>query len=165
MPIRFRCVYCDKLLGIARRKAGSVVNCPQCKQPLIVPTPEPEPEATAATVAPSAPASAPAPLFERDDFEELLQGGATIRTSEESRRRKRSRGPRPPQLPAKSHPVERDLPAPPPLPAPAVHPPMARPAGIVLTSGKLVLLIVVVLMLIVLAFGGGVVVGRMLNAA
>jgi hypothetical protein len=40
MPIRFRCVYCDKLLGIARRKAGAVVNCPQCQQPLIVPTPE-----------------------------------------------------------------------------------------------------------------------------
>ena len=37
MPIRFRCVYCDKLLGIAKRKAGAVVNCPQCGQPLIVP--------------------------------------------------------------------------------------------------------------------------------
>lgn len=40
MPIRFRCVYCDKLLGIARRKAGAVVNCPQCGQALIVPSPQ-----------------------------------------------------------------------------------------------------------------------------
>ena len=41
MPIHFRCAHCEKLLGIARRKAGSIVNCPQCEQPLIVPTPEP----------------------------------------------------------------------------------------------------------------------------
>jgi phage FluMu protein Com len=165
MPIRFRCVYCDKLLGIARRKAGSVVNCPQCKQPLIVPTPEPEPEPTAATAGPSAPPPVPAPLFERDDFDELLQGGATIRTSEDSRRRKRSKSSRPAQLPARPHPVERDLPAPPPLPAPQIQPPLAQPAGIILTTGKLILLIVVVLMLVVVAFGGGVVVGRMLNPA
>jgi phage FluMu protein Com len=163
MPIRFRCVYCDKLLGIARRKAGSVVNCPQCKQPLIVPTPEPEPEPTAATAGPSGPPPVPAPLFERADFDELLQGGATIRASEDSRRRKRSKS-RPPQLPAKTHPVEQDLPALPPLPAPQLQPPMAQAAGIMLTTGKLILLIVVVLMLIVVAFGGGIVVGRMLNA-
>ena len=64
MPIRFRCVYCDKLLGIARRKAGAVVNCPQCQQPLIVPTPEPEAEATAS--------GEPNKLFERDDLEDML---------------------------------------------------------------------------------------------
>ncbi len=40
MPIRFRCVYCDKLLGIARRKAGTIVDCPHCKEKLIVPSPE-----------------------------------------------------------------------------------------------------------------------------
>jgi phage FluMu protein Com len=165
MPIRFRCVYCDKLLGIARRKAGSVVNCPQCKQPLIVPTPEPEPEPTAATAGPSGPPPVPASLFERDDFDELLQGGATIRTSDESRRRKRSKSSRSAQLPARPQPVERDLPAPPPLPTPQLHPPLAQPAGIMLTTGKMILLIVVVLMLIVVAFGGGIVVGRMLNTA
>ena len=42
MPIRFRCVYCDKLLGIARRKAGAVVDCPHCAEKLIVPTPDPD---------------------------------------------------------------------------------------------------------------------------
>jgi len=37
MPIRFRCGYCNKLLGIARRKAGSETTCPQCGYTLTVP--------------------------------------------------------------------------------------------------------------------------------
>ncbi len=38
MPIRFRCPHCTRLLGIARRKAGTQTNCPQCGRPLTVPT-------------------------------------------------------------------------------------------------------------------------------
>ena len=75
MPIRFRCVYCDKLLGIAKRKAGAVVNCPQCHQPLIVPTPEPEPSAAG-----SQSAAPPGKLFEQDDFDVLLEPDATFRS-------------------------------------------------------------------------------------
>ncbi len=37
MPIHFRCVYCNKLLGIGKRKSGAIVNCPQCGEQLIVP--------------------------------------------------------------------------------------------------------------------------------
>lgn len=37
MPVRFRCPHCNRLLGIARRKAGTQVNCPQCDQILTVP--------------------------------------------------------------------------------------------------------------------------------
>lgn len=37
MPIRFRCVYCTRLLGIASRKAGAVTRCPQCGNEIIVP--------------------------------------------------------------------------------------------------------------------------------
>jgi len=33
-------VYCEQLLGIARRKAGTVVKCPNCSGQLIVPPPE-----------------------------------------------------------------------------------------------------------------------------
>jgi hypothetical protein len=45
MPIRFRCGYCNRLLGIARRKAGSNTTCPHCGATIAVPTPEqPEPE-------------------------------------------------------------------------------------------------------------------------
>jgi len=38
MPIRFRCQDCKKLLGIARRKAGTEIICPHCAAFLIVPT-------------------------------------------------------------------------------------------------------------------------------
>src|SRR5438270_411363 len=37
MPIKFRCVYCNQLLGIARRKAGKIVACTNCGGQLIVP--------------------------------------------------------------------------------------------------------------------------------
>jgi hypothetical protein len=38
MPIRFRCAYCNQLMGIARRKSGTVVRCPRCAGEVIVPT-------------------------------------------------------------------------------------------------------------------------------
>jgi len=38
MPIRFRCPHCSRLLGIAKRKAGTTTNCPQCGCSLTVPT-------------------------------------------------------------------------------------------------------------------------------
>ena len=44
MPIRFRCAYCNQLLGISRRKAGSVVQCPKCAGQVIVPPQGPEEE-------------------------------------------------------------------------------------------------------------------------
>jgi phage FluMu protein Com len=37
MPIRFRCPRCTRLLGIARRKAGTRINCPQCAAAVVVP--------------------------------------------------------------------------------------------------------------------------------
>jgi hypothetical protein len=40
MPIRFRCVYCNQLLGISRRKAGTIVRCTSCEGQLIVPNPD-----------------------------------------------------------------------------------------------------------------------------
>jgi phage FluMu protein Com len=161
MPIRFRCVYCDKLLGIAKRKAGAVVKCPQCQQPLIVPTPEPEP--TAAGSQSVAPPSNPGKLFEQDDFDVLLEPDATFRGPEPSPDR-----PKPPRVPKaealspQPFAVERHLPrpsssipTPQPLPAP-------KPGGLVFSTGLLILVLVVVLFLIVAAFGGGFLVGRML---
>src|SRR5690348_13648008 len=77
MPIRFRCPYCNQLLGIARRKAGTVVPCPTCHSPVTVPLasqedgpPSPPPPAAIPEPEP-APAAAPA-LFERSDFEDYL---------------------------------------------------------------------------------------------
>jgi hypothetical protein len=37
MPIRFRCEYCGQLMGIARRKAGQLVDCPKCHHEIRVP--------------------------------------------------------------------------------------------------------------------------------
>jgi hypothetical protein len=72
MPIRFRCAYCNQLMGIARRKAGSVVRCPNCAGQVIVPSPvgeEPIPQPV-----PQQPGAAPAPvLFEGSDFDKLFE--------------------------------------------------------------------------------------------
>jgi hypothetical protein len=172
MPIRFRCVYCDKLLGIARRKAGAVVNCPQCGQPLIVPTPEPEPQKVAAAPLPATvPAGAPKKLFERDDFDVILQGDVTVQSHDDipapapkrSKPRQAAPPPVPSPLPPRPFPVEQSLPSPfdtPPAPLPM--PARRQPRGMVLTTGKLIGAIVMVLVLVLGAFGGGVVVGRML---
>jgi phage FluMu protein Com len=37
MPVRFRCKHCDQLLGIARRKIGTEVRCPECQKMVLVP--------------------------------------------------------------------------------------------------------------------------------
>jgi hypothetical protein len=95
MPIRFRCPQCSRLLGIARRKAGSQTSCPQCGGTITVPTQEepldltpllesengaapvataPKPKAAPKTTAPKPrrqPGEEP-PLFEGEDFEALL---------------------------------------------------------------------------------------------
>lgn len=109
MPIRFRCVYCEQLLGIARRKAGTVVKCPNCAGQLIVPAPdaatinstEEDDDATAAAPdkedlsarTAQAPAKVTAAagaksdateaglLFERNDFDELLRPAVAKRNS------------------------------------------------------------------------------------
>jgi hypothetical protein len=70
MPIRFRCAYCNQLLGIARRKAGQVVRCPTCAGQVVVPNPEGE-----EAVDPPPP---PPPLFERNDFSELFHPPAPV---------------------------------------------------------------------------------------
>ncbi len=80
MPIRFRCVYCNQLLGISRRKAGKVVQCTTCKGQLIVPDPN------EAATDPSPPqddsgSGEPQPqtemaggnFFEKNDFEALFE--------------------------------------------------------------------------------------------
>ena len=161
MPIRFRCVYCDKLLGIAKRKAGAVVNCPQCGQPLIVPTPEPEPEPTAAASQPSGPPKGPAKLFEQDDFDVLLEGDATFRTPDPPPAPKRLKAPPPlapaNQLPPPSFAAERTLP-------PATPKALPDSSGVVLSTGMLILALVAVFVLLGAAFGGGLLVGRMMTS-
>jgi phage FluMu protein Com len=67
MPIRFRCSYCNQLLGISRRKAGTSVRCPTCAGQVPVPSKD-----EAATVPGR---EDPNPfVFDRNDFDGLLQG-------------------------------------------------------------------------------------------
>jgi len=68
MPIRFRCVYCKQLMGISRRKGGSVVRCPKCNNQVMVPVTDAAPASAGAT--------AQEPLFERSDFDELINQAA-----------------------------------------------------------------------------------------
>ena len=62
MPIRFRCAYCNQLMGIAKRKAGTVVRCPSCAGQVLVPNPDDE----------SPSAEVEAPLFERTETDQVI---------------------------------------------------------------------------------------------
>jgi DNA-directed RNA polymerase subunit RPC12/RpoP len=77
MPVRFRCVYCNQLLGIARRKAGQVVRCTNCGGQIIVPDPEPRAAFVGAGGDQKRARDEVGPtksnLFERGDLDELLK--------------------------------------------------------------------------------------------
>jgi DNA-directed RNA polymerase subunit RPC12/RpoP len=167
MPIRFRCVYCEKLLGIARRKAGAVVNCPHCGEKLIVPTPEEGAEApgtqdegTRGTEEEQALAPAGGPqLFERSDFEALLQSEPTFRSGDDESGPPKSAKPKPPPP---QFDLESDFPEKKPAPPlPALEKPPAVEPGVYLSPKWLTWLSVAGVLLLALAFALGLVVGRM----
>lgn len=64
MPIKFRCAYCNQLLGIARRKAGTVVRCPNCAGQVIVPKQEEDDEDKGAAES-DEPEQRPEPVVEK----------------------------------------------------------------------------------------------------
>src|SRR5438045_365134 len=72
MPIRFRCAYCNQLMGISRRKAGTIVRCPTCAGQLVVPN-------SGGEEADEAQNGGGALVFERGDFDDLL--GAAARSA------------------------------------------------------------------------------------
>lgn len=155
MPIRFRCVYCDQLLGIAKRKSGTVVKCPNCAGQVIVPNPEngddgSDPDSpTARAEVPAktasyeektaqAPAGGEGMLFERADFDELLR--PALERNEPAIAAAPGRPSRKAQAPAPASwapapqatnafdfagPVPLPAPPPVPAPAPAYAPPVA----------------------------------------
>ena len=78
MPIRFRCVYCNQLLSIARRKAGAIVRCTKCEGQIIEPDANPAATELDGDEPPKLRGGAKRPsdagaLFERDDFEKFLE--------------------------------------------------------------------------------------------
>jgi phage FluMu protein Com len=157
MPIRFRCVYCDKLLGIARRKAGAVVNCPHCGEKLIVPTPESE-DATAAdkvdrTEEEKAFAgTGGAQLFERSDFEALLQPEPTFRSGDDD--------PPPPPEPMRQKSEYPPIRLPEPVVDPLIPNRSESSPGIYLSPSRITWLSVAAVVLLALVFAGGLLVGR-----
>jgi hypothetical protein len=153
MPIRFRCAYCNQLLGIARRKANQVVRCPTCAGEVVVPEPEAGAEELEQEKVP-----ANQPVFERSDFEDLFNEPVV-------------QGP-----PAKPAPPPAPAPSAPPA-APAWNPPGAsafdeepvsrrtspQPVGLVLSPAMATVLTVVVILGLAVAFGAGWLVGRFMG--
>jgi len=172
MPIRFRCAYCNQLLGIARRKAGTVVRCPTCAGQVVVPAGEGSEEEE------KAPANQP--LFERSDFDELFnngpaaEGGGPARTARAPAPQGAGRGTAAPAQPAPPPAEVWGTHADPdvevePIGVPrggavsSFEPP--RSPGIVLSPAKATILTVVVVVGLAVAFAAGLLVGRFLLGA
>ena len=177
MPIRFRCAYCNQLMGIARRKAGTVVRCPTCAGQVVVPSPENEAPAPPASPPgpappksgspPAAPAKPGADLFEVSDFDELLRPGGPVATvpagaaqagplagawgTHAEQLLNEERPPNPGGVAIAS-----------PAPTGLTAPPPPTPGGVVLSQGRLATVVVVAVLLLGLAFLGGVLVGKYL---
>jgi hypothetical protein len=167
MPIRFRCAYCNQLMAIARRKAGTVVRCPTCAGQVVVPNTGSSGQQEAA----QAPSPAAGGVFERSDFDKLLENPAPPPVH----------APPPPgpgvgpPLPPLPNP-EQEFPGvgavPPaagdsgfdvnPVPlltpgVPAFHP---RQRGLIMTPARWLLLLLIVLVLVALAFLAGLLIGQ-----
>jgi DNA-directed RNA polymerase subunit RPC12/RpoP len=166
MPIRFRCVYCEKLLGIARRKSGAIVDCPHCGEKLIVPTPDPSDETAAAadefkaTDEVKALAAAPgAQLFERSDFEALLHPEPTFRTGDDDAHPpKPAKSPRP-VVSATVDPIPAPKPVAP-VPLPSLMNSTPEPTGFFISSSRATWLSVAAVVALATAFSIGLLVGR-----
>lgn len=166
MPIRFRCAYCNQLLGIAHRKAGTVVRCPTCAGQVIVPSVDND--------AAESPGDAPAPLvFERNDFEKLLDSGAVApATAQQQAVLSSSDVPMPLGPTASAPPGAWGTHAEPPYDVEKLHPappnvvaavPVPAPAGILISPRKATILAVVAILALALAFAGGLLLGYSLR--
>ncbi len=153
MPIRFRCAFCNQLLGIARRKSGSVINCPTCGGPLVVPREAEEQDKNDASHSEQR-------LLEECDVDVLLKPPVTAQVVGSSAEQQKPV--LAPSSPARDsgvtsagelHTSNGEMAAPP-LPT-AKHP------GFFITPGRATLAAVAIVLLIAAAFVAGFLVGRM----
>ncbi len=157
MPIRFRCAYCNQLLGIARRKAGTVVRCPGCSGQVVVPSLE-----EAGLSAKDKSGHGP---FEGNEIDKMLEGTdqpSVVQPGPGPVLASQYAGAPPGGAPRNAGAT---VPAPPmlPMPAPTVPPPTGpKPPGIVLSPAKATLLSVGVVVALAIAFGSGLLVGLLL---
>ena len=141
MPIRFRCQHCHQLMGIARRKAGTVVSCPTCRGQVVVPSPEPQLQQPQLQPQPAG------SVFEQKDFDAGMFN------------------PEPAPAPAASALDPATVPAPVPvLQMPYEHQPLVpravAPTGIVLTPARMAIVAAGATVLTIVAFVIGLIVGR-----
>jgi hypothetical protein len=136
MPIRFRCAYCNQLMGIATRKAGQVVKCPKCAGEIIVPVPQ--------GMEPAAPEpAAPMAAFEDKAFEQLMNEPAVVPDAANATATVAAPEP------------HADF-VPPPAPAPEPR----KRLGLFLPLGMLFVSLFVIVLLMVLMFVLGLIIGR-----
>jgi phage FluMu protein Com len=160
MPIRFRCAYCNQLLGIARRKAGTIVRCPTCAGQVIVPTVEsdasPQPR----------PGSQPF-VFERSDFDDILNtdgdDAVPLKARADGAEEAPASAPAPIEAPAGAWGTHAE----PPYDMQRLKPTAAVQAdqvsGIVLSRTKATVLVIAAIILLALVFAAGVLVGFVLH--
>jgi hypothetical protein len=144
MPIRFRCPYCNQLLGISRRKAGTAVECPTCRGKVTVP---------ATGLDDLGPGDRPvsSPLFEGTDFEAAFRGPAV----EGPPAGTVPLFPFQPALAPSAFDVERVE-----RPTALREPGPAPPAGLLLSRAQATFLAVAAVLLLALVFSAGLLVGR-----
>jgi hypothetical protein len=151
-------------MGIARRKAGTIVRCPSCASQVKVPSPETEGTAQVAQ-------AQSAPLFERSDFDELFNP-PPVRTAaepsplvfESEPASAPSSLPEPQLIPSPSAPAPNNVSpvsSPPPPVAPS-EPVNSRP-GFWVTPALATLLSVAAVVALALAFAAGLLVGIFLQ--
>lgn len=172
MPIRFRCAYCNQLLGIARRKSGTVVRCPTCAGQVVVPNLEDEKDEEREEKEAAAPAKAGGQLFEGSEIDKLLEGAAGENPSALASVGRETMRPAalPPAGAAASVPVPVPKPAPAPAPVPAPAPlklpaptpaptPAVRPPGLWLSPAQATVVSVLAVVALAVTFGAGLLVG------
>ena len=151
MPVKFRCKYCNQLMGIARRKAGTDVNCPTCNGVLRVPYQDSEEAGTMAT----GQTATPQPAFENSDFEAHLRGDVQNQPVATAPPPTAGGLPLPGTVWNPQAPQRFDV-------EPALPSPAATPPGIVLSNGLATLLTIAIIFLMALSFSLGLLVGRIL---
>jgi hypothetical protein len=162
MPIRFRCKYCNQLMGIARRKVGTEVECPTCKGKLLVPEADQEP---APPPVPPKPPVQP-PIFERSDFSDFLNPQPKEPVLAGAQQPAAGAVPPRPQPAAQQRALR--MPSPydvdvEPMPGATAAPLDPNAVGILLSPARATLLTVAVILGLALAFSAGLLVGHYLN--
>jgi hypothetical protein len=157
-------------MGIARRKAGTMVRCPSCASQVTVPNLPAEKPADRPARAPASSEPAP-PIFERSDFDELFNpGGVHTRPAAEPAPFLEPAAPLPsPAAAAFLKEPAPQVPYPDPgigtAPAPAPGTTTAGKPGVWLTPGMLTLLSVGVIVALMLSFALGFLLGIKLQAS